>query len=317
MNTETDNKPLLGHPIKVAAQQTGLTPHAIRIWEKRYGAVIPARTPTNRRMYSDEDIERLRLLHKATLTGHSISQVAELSMEQLGDLVQEYEIDPSPAVRSPKPSDNGSPDIFLESAIQAVEQLNARALQNTLVRASAALSQPAIIDKLVVPLMRNIGDLWRDGSLRASHEHLASAVVRTLLGNMETSIEVPETASGIVVGTPAGQLHEIGALICAITAASEGWRVTYLGPNLPAEEIAGAALQNHARAVALSIVYPGDDPHLASELQRLRRCLSEDIAILAGGHSCENYHQALDAIGAVRLPNLLSLRAHLETLRTN
>lgn len=56
--------------IKVVAQRTGLSAHLIRIWEKRYGAVEPERTETNRRLYSDEQIERLSLLRDITQNGH-------------------------------------------------------------------------------------------------------------------------------------------------------------------------------------------------------------------------------------------------------
>ena len=60
------------HPIKVVSRRTGLTPHVIRAWEKRYHAVTPKRTRTNRRVYTDEDVERLLLLRRATLAGRSI-----------------------------------------------------------------------------------------------------------------------------------------------------------------------------------------------------------------------------------------------------
>jgi methylmalonyl-CoA mutase cobalamin-binding subunit len=75
----------------------------------------------------------------------------------------------------------------------------------------------------------------------------------------------------LVVATPTAKMHKPGALIVATIAASDGWRVTYLGPSLPAEEIAGAAHQNRARAVALSLVYPGDDPFLRGELLKFQR----------------------------------------------
>ena len=61
------------------------------------------------------------------------------------------------------------------------------------------------------------------------------------------------------------------------TAANLGWQVTYLGASLPAAEIAGAAQQRRARAVALSLVYPEDDPRLAGELTRLRESLPAEV----------------------------------------
>ena len=112
---------------------------------------------------------------------------------------------------------------------------------------------------------------WRDGSLRQAHEHVATAVVRTYLGELNGAFQLPETAPELVVATPLGQLHELGALMAASIAVSEGWRATYLGPNLPAATIAEPALRREARAVALSILYPLDDPELPGELDELAR----------------------------------------------
>jgi len=89
------------------------------------------------------------------------------------------------------------------------------------------------------------------------------------LGNHTRSHALPDSAPALIITTPAGQLHELGAIPVGAAAVSQGWRVTYVGPNLPAEEIAGAAQQKRARAVALSVVYPEDDPHLSGELRRL------------------------------------------------
>ena len=71
------------HPINAVVRRTGLSAYVIRIWEKRYGAVEPERTATNRRLYSDEQIERLALLREITQAGQSIGYVAKLPTEQL------------------------------------------------------------------------------------------------------------------------------------------------------------------------------------------------------------------------------------------
>ena len=96
MHADHENKPALrGYPIKVAVRRTGLTAHAIRVWEKRYSAVTPVRTPTNRRLYSEADIERLQLLRRATLAGHSIGQIAGLPIDDLRTLVAREEAAPA------------------------------------------------------------------------------------------------------------------------------------------------------------------------------------------------------------------------------
>ena len=76
------------YPIRYVAQQTGLSTHVIRVWEKRYQAVVPKRTDTNRRVFCGRDIERLKMLRTAVRIGHSISQIAGLSSEDLMELVK-------------------------------------------------------------------------------------------------------------------------------------------------------------------------------------------------------------------------------------
>ncbi len=77
------------YPIKVVSQMTGLSVHVIRAWEKRYNVVEPERTNTNRRLYSEEDIEKLKLLNNVLHEGHSIGGVANLSLNELKNLLSE------------------------------------------------------------------------------------------------------------------------------------------------------------------------------------------------------------------------------------
>jgi methylmalonyl-CoA mutase cobalamin-binding subunit len=103
-------------------------------------------------------------------------------------------------------------------------------------------------------------------------------------------------------------------VLAATRAAAAGWKTTYLGPNLPAAEIAGAVQKNATHAVALSIVHPADDPHLGPELLQLRRFLADDVNLLVGGRAASGYRQYLDEIGAHHLPCLEDLRTYLKSI---
>jgi MerR family transcriptional regulator, light-induced transcriptional regulator len=306
---------LEGHPIRVVARITGLTAHVIRVWEKRYGAVSPWRTPTNRRLYSEADVERLQLLRQATLTGRSIGQIANLPTEMLKTLMADETAGTAPPPPLPRPSGDVAPTSILERCLAAIAAFDAELLDVTLTQAAVTLSQPILTEQVIVPMLYKIGDLRRLGELRVAHEHLASAVVRSSLGNLGRSFVHSPAAPTMIITTPAGQLHEFGALIVAAAAASDGWRATYLGPSLPAAEIAAAAHQSRARAVALSIVYPADDPHLRDELLTLRRGLADDMVLLVGGRAAEAYADVLDKVGAVRAQGMADLRVQLESLR--
>lgn len=199
--------------------------------------------------------------------------------------------------------------------LRAIRAMDGEALEDALATAAAELSMPVLFEQVLMPLLDMIGKEWREGTLRASHEHMATALVRSFLSGLRASYVAPSAGPDVIVTTPAGQLHELGALVVAIIAAREGWRVTYLGPNLPAEEIAAAARQRNAAAVALSLIYPADDPALPEELRKLRRMLPPGTAILVGGRAARAYLPALEEIDAVPVLDLDTLHAKLEQVR--
>lgn len=313
------------YPMNIVARRTGLTTHVIRVWEKRYGAVTPERTPTNRRLYSEADIERLRLLRLAGEQGHSIGQVATMPSEVLGELLARELARPASGGNGGdllrrtqgRGSETGAPEAeeLLGLALEAIERLDAGGLEHALGRASLALSRPALIEQVIAPLLQAVGEGWEHGTLRVAHEHMTTAVARTFLANLMGAYAAPQGSPLLVAATPAGQLHELGALTAAVTAAAEGWRVLYLGPSLPAEEIALAAQTHGARAVALSLVYPPDDPLTPGELTRLGRLLGGQTALLVGGQAAAAYRRLVEEAGGVLLADLAQLREKLRELR--
>lgn len=300
------------HTIKSVAGRTGLSPHVIRVWEKRYSAVKPGRTATNRRRYSDEEVERLSLLRDVIHSGHSIGAVARLSTGKLRELLarsQNTRTGSHSAARVP-----GRPALLAE-CLAAVNRLDASALQEALDRGSVEMGAQGLLQRVIAPVAQTIGDLWRNGTITAAHEHFASAVIRVFLGHAVRSFSGTEDAPVLVVATPTGQLHELGALLAGASASNLGWRVTYLGASLPAAELAGAARQNRARAVALSLVYPEDDPRLDGELVRLRELLPQEIPLLVGGRATAAYGNTLKKIGALPMRDLAHLCLTLDELR--
>jgi methanogenic corrinoid protein MtbC1 len=314
-----------GHPIQVVAKRTGLTADVLRIWERRYQAVEPTRLPNGRRTYSDADVERLRLLRLATLGGRSISQVAGLEPEELRRLVLE---DERAAVRVPQVAGGSLPahapkEAHYERCLEAVRTLNAQRFQQALEEAGLDLPPSTLVRDLLVPLMQKIGTLWENGEIRVAHEHLASAVVRSYLGASGLRSTQNERDPALLCGTLSGQLHELGALMALIVGAEAGWRGIYLGPNLPPAEFISAARRTGARVVALSLVYPVDDPALVTQLRELRRLGGKNLEIVVGGRAAERIRPVLQEIGAHApdsLPGLQSLlgelRAGTDTERT-
>lgn len=304
------------HPIRVVARRTGLTRDVLRAWEHRYKAVEPLRTPGGQRLYSDDDIDRLRLLRQAIEAGRRIGQLAELTSDELARLVQEDERASLNLVDAETSPRRGAPEHFLAQSLAACREMDAFELDAVLSRAAVSLEAMDLIDHVITPLMIEIGNLWHDGRLLPGHERIVTGVVRRTLENVRRSLQ---SASGpaLVVATPSGQHHEIGALLAATAAAAEGWRVTFLGTDIPANSIAVAAGKTDALAVALSLTYPPDDPALPGELRTLRAALPDEIMLIVGGRSAVGYRAVLDEVGALSLPDTPALRSALDLVRVN
>lgn len=304
-------QPKPGYSIKIAALRSGLTPHIIRAWEKRYGAVCPGRSGTQRRLYCDEEIERLSLLRQATAAGHTIKNIVHLEEGCLRKLVAE-----SPCGK-PKECTGKSEWLAesLEACVAAVAALNSAALELELHRTLVCHGRTAVMHQIIAPLIHRIGIEWEKGTMRVIHEHVASAVIRTMLGDFIRCHCETSCAPHLLVTTPAGQLHELGALLAAATAVEHGWRTTYLGPNLPPEEIAGAYRQNYMDGVAISLVYPADDATMADQLRMLRRYLPEGAPIIVGGRASRDYQATLLEISAIHCTDLARFLCELNRIR--
>lgn len=311
------------HPIGVVARRTGMKPDLIRAWERRYAAVEPQRSDTDRRFYTDQDVERLRLLHEATRGGRSIGQVVHLDNDELEALIAE---DREEAVMAPGSefADETSPfrggpvdaEEILERCLAAIRSFDASSLEAELERSSVLLSRHRLIEEVLVPLLHRVGDLWSEGTLRPAHEHLASAVVRSFAGSIHGAHATERSVPYLICTTPPRQHHEMGALLAATTAAAEGWNVVYLGPDLPPEDIAAAAHAREARAVALSLTHPADDALLAEDLPRLARLLGSKISLLVGGRVAAAYDPVLRKASAMRVRDLQHFRQALAELRS-
>jgi DNA-binding transcriptional MerR regulator/methylmalonyl-CoA mutase cobalamin-binding subunit len=311
------------YPVRLVAVRTGLTPHVLRAWERRYGVVTPARTEGGQRLYSDLDIERLRLLRRLTDRGHAIGRIASLPIAELARLDEETGgADEGAALSDGKvsPTDEAeqtrarSVGESIAAVLRATRRLDAVKLQAVLEQAAVTLGVPVFIDEVVAPALVSVGHGWAEGSVSVAQEHMATAIFRRVLGWLFQVYEVKSNAPRLVVATPPTQVHEFGALMVAISAAADGWAVTYLGPDLPVADLVSAVGQTGARAVAVSAVYVPEVADLLAALREMRAALPERVPLLVGGAATSEIAPEAEAAGARVIASLPELRAMLRRL---
>ena len=284
--------------IQMASHLSGLSSHVIRIWERRYGAMTPTRTGTNRRMYCEEAIKRLKILRQLTENGHRIGNIAKLTTKELEQLLDDHlqrSLQPQ-GKKSITPADSKpleEPQQFVDLCMAASKAFDSEVMHHLLNRARQQLGQRGMLHHVIGPLIQTIGESWQAGNMRPGQEHLATNVIREVLMMPVPGSQLAENAPELVITTPTGEVHELGAMLVAASARDLGWKVTYLGPNLPIEEIAACVSARRARAVALSLVYPEKCPAIQEKVRQLRQLLPESTALIIGGRAAAGYQESL------------------------
>lgn len=266
------------HPIRIAAKRAGLTPAALRAWERRYQAVEPERSGGGQRLYSDRDVERLRTLRALTELGRPISMVADLSDEGAAELLLQDRSAIESAPATPGPAE---PSRLVDQAYGQVVGLDPDGLERTLWRATMTLGAASFLSEVVGPLLTRIGEGWVAGDVTPGQEHLGTGVVERVLARL-TDAAGPSQGPNLVVATLPGERHGLGARLVSAAAVLQGWTVTFLGTDLPEEDIASAAEGVGARAVAISVVQDRNGGSMRG-LRTLREILPPDMSLVVGG----------------------------------
>lgn len=275
---------------------TGLSEHVLRAWERRHGAVRPQRTPGGTRRYREADVARLRLLRGAVEAGHAIGEVARLSDAELERRVQREPAAPALPLLPP--------------ILAAIEALDADTVERLVGAQLSALGPGRFVRRVASPLLVEVGDRWHAGRLSVACEHLASSIVRNLLGTCLRRTSASALAPPILFTTPPGERHDLGALMAAVAAVDAGGHPVFLGGDLPVADVAHAADSLGAAAVALGVCVRSG-PEAGDAIRSLRGAMSSSVEVWVGGPAADSL--ALPP-GAAHVPDLEALERKVALL---
>ena len=283
------------YPLRAAARFTGLSPDLLRAWESRYRVVEPLRTAGGTRRYRAADLERLRLVKAAVDAGHRIGVVASM--------------DPADLERAAAPLDRPA-RAGLEPILSALDRLDVEETQRLLALQFSAMGSVYFARELALPLVREIGERWAIKHMGIASEHLATSVLRSMLGSALTPTAVSRLGPTIVFATPTGERHEIGLLSAALTAIGAGANSIYLGAELPVEDLLGAVANTSAVVLALSLVSISGGPAKRT-IAAIRGGLPDEILLWIGGPGAS---QVAIADGVERIGSLEDLEKRVALL---
>ncbi len=241
--------------IKVVLNKTGIAADTLRAWERRYGLPVPQRTQGGHRLYSEYDIETIKWLMDRQNEGLSISRAVDMWNEQTASGSDPLAGAASTNLISPLAVPPASPDSTLStlradwvSACSEFDEVNAEQILN---QAFSLFPVEAVCTDLIQKGMSDIGNLWYENKLSVQQEHFASSLAMRRLDALLSAAPAPTRKETILVGCPADEWHTFTPLLLSLILRRRGYKVIYLGANVPADQFTETAKDTKADLVLL------------------------------------------------------------------
>jgi DNA-binding transcriptional MerR regulator/methylmalonyl-CoA mutase cobalamin-binding subunit len=260
--------------IKQAAHRVGVTEATLRTWERRYGVVSPERTDAGYRLYDPPALAALTTMRRLIEAGWSTSAAARAIVD--GEIQLERDFPPATAVAATTAA------TCLQEFLDAASRLDPRGVEASLDQGLSIGSFEYAVDAWLFPALMALGEGWARGEIDVAGEHMASHQVLRRLGAAFEAAGTRTRGPRVVVGLPAGSLHELGALAFATAARRLGHDVLYLGPDVPDQSWLAAVRSHGADAAILSVVTALDQRRAGQTVQKLR-AHHPDLLIASGG----------------------------------
>jgi DNA-binding transcriptional MerR regulator len=243
---------------------TGLSAEVLRQWERRYGFPRPERTPGGHRLYRQEEVEALRTIRRWLEEGATPQAAIRRYLAQEGSF---------------EGLEEGLYRALLAADLQEAEALFRRGVR--------LLGPEGAITRLLAPVLKRVGEAWHQGEVGVAEEHLATTFLRARLQELLDLAGLPP-GPPILVTTPPGERHEIGAMLAAYALRRRGLPALYLGPDIPLPDLRSLAERLGARAVVLSVSLPD---HLKALPEGALASLGPRVYLGGRGASPEEAHR--------------------------
>jgi DNA-binding transcriptional MerR regulator len=267
------------YEIHEVAELTGLAAARLRAWERRYEVVRPQRMPNGYRAYTADQVALLRAFARLIDGGERIGDLAFRPREEVLTQAEARSLD-------------GSPHGALMEAVRAFDR---ERLEGLVAQQLALRGLRAFAEEVVMPLAQSVGDLWALGKIPIAAEHLASEVV---LHALKGGLRMSRGSGPLVVGACLpGERHEWGFLGTLAVIQEDGWRIHYLGADLPVEEVVEAAWKLSPHGVAFSSSDPAIVRANLPALAALPGKLPPKTMAAIGGGGAEPHARVLRGYG--------------------
>ncbi len=218
------------YSIRDLEKLTGIKAHTIRIWEQRYRLITPARTETNIRYYTDENLRHLFNIALLNRYGYKISKLAKMQPEEIAARVAEIA------------ETNSSPNAQVDALTLAMIDLDEPAFDRIFSTYSFENGFEKTILELIYPFLDKLNVLWLTQSVSPAHEKFITNLIRRkIIVAIDKEETVPKNEGAkFLLYLPEGESQELTLLFLHYLLRSRNQKVVYLGAGTSLDDLRDA-----------------------------------------------------------------------------
>ncbi len=213
--------------IKDIENITGIKAYTLRIWEQRYGMLVPKRTETNIRYYEEDDLKYMMNIAILNANGIKISRIAQMDRDE----VQRKTLSIS--------ENNSGQQSQISTLTSAMFDFDEREFNKTLSINILQLGMEQTTTQIIFPFLQHLGVMWLSGTIHIAHEHFITNLIkqRIFVAIDQLSIIPNANAKKFLLFLPNGENHELSLLLASYLLRANGKNVIYLGTSTPLEDL--------------------------------------------------------------------------------
>jgi len=276
-------------PIRTVSSLTGVNAVTLRAWERRYDLIKPVRTPKGHRLYTMADVDLIQKVVSLLYNGMSIGQVRQV-----------LDADQTPPESSREAPYNLGPwQEYQDRLLRAIAAFDDGELNDVYNEVLSLYPVDIVTSRLIVPLLRELGERWALGMGSIAEEHFFSVFLRNKLGARFHHLNPNRWGTRLLAACLPGEQHEVGLLLFALAALDRDYRVLLLGPNTPLRELPPVVGRTAIQAIVLS----GSTEIAATVIEQDLPLLCREVAtpVFVGGRVIGRHRDAITAAGAIPL----------------
>ncbi|RBW70315.1 MerR family transcriptional regulator [Bacillus taeanensis] len=259
--------------IKAVSKMLGIQPGTLRAWERRYNFMSPVRNVSGHRLYTEQQVQKLKWLLDKINQGFTISQAIELLENHKTETFIE---------------ENNQQDRAYELSqhlVHALLRFDEQEAHQLLSQAFTLYSIEKVTIDILGSLLVQVGDMWEKGQITTAHEHFTSAFLRSRIGMIFHTLPVNSYLPTAVAVCCPDESHELGLLIFTLYLRRRGFKVVYLGTGIPEEDVEMVIEELKPAFLFLSCSLTENLQGALKFIEGLQK--RKDLAVGIGGPACD------------------------------